>query len=316
MKSLTDYWRAKFVELQKQIDEERKKQNTEKKVLKNEIFEHTAKIKELETKIAELEKIIVSKDKEITALINQQNTVIEKYQNELEVQKNESDEHLRVIVQEKNNEIVTIISEVVRFLKKDAGYINGIAKVCDEFCKEKKIKTLAKNLIEHTEWLIQHADELVWFTQPFTKEEGTVKPDILIDEIITEFKEIAGKLNIKISKEIAEIPELPIPSQHLKICFTEIIRNCFDAMPQGGTLTIKMYSSENNAVVEISDTGRGIPAHLMEKISQPFFSTKKKVGFGVGLTKVRKILDTYKCKLDIFSEEDKGTTVKITTSTK
>ena len=68
MKSLTDYWRTKFVELQKLTNDEKKKANSEKKDLKDKIFEQTVAIKELQDKISEFKKTIVEKEKIISKM--------------------------------------------------------------------------------------------------------------------------------------------------------------------------------------------------------------------------------------------------------
>ncbi|OGS46214.1 MAG: hypothetical protein A2539_02925 [Elusimicrobia bacterium RIFOXYD2_FULL_34_15] len=312
MKSLTDYWRAKFVELQHLFNDDKKKSNLEKKELKDKIFEHTATIKELQAKIEELEKNISETNKKIEIKEEEKKSLIIQTVNEIESVRQESIENVSIVENKKNNEEIILISEFVRFLRKDIGNVEGLTRVLSEICKGKKAKIILNTIIEHTEWMSKLADELSWFSEPVKKEDGTINPDVLFDEVISEFEEILFERNIKISKSAVEgIPEVAISKDHLKIIFTEVIRNSFDAMPKGGLINIKINFSDKNILVEVSDTGRGIPVHLMPKVARPFFSTKKKNGFGFGLTRTRRILDVYNCQFDISSEEDIGTTVKI-----
>jgi len=338
MKSLTDYWRTKFVELQKLTNDEKKKANSEKKDLKDKIFEQTVAIKELQDKISEFKKTIVEKEKIISKMETDKQAAEESRIKEIEKIKNENTENIRLIEQKNYDNEAVLISEFVRFLKKDVGYVNGLVRVLGELCKEKESKKIIENLIEHLEGMSQLADELSWFSMPFKKEEGLTDAAYLLEKVVGEFKDSSAAKNITISVDIREkIQEINIFEEHLKTVFTEIIKNSLDAMPQGGELTITTrgchaeldsasLGSVSNGIpkqvrndtscqyVEISfkDNGRGIPPHLLEKVTKPFFSTKKKIGFGLGITRVRKILDAYGYRLTIASEEDKGTTVKIT----
>ncbi|MBI5574673.1 MAG: hypothetical protein HY919_09055 [Elusimicrobia bacterium] len=317
MKSLTDYWRTKFVELQKQFNDEKKKSDalhhSEKKELKDKIFEQSVTIKELQGKISEFEETVAEKEKIISKIEMVKKVIQESRTEETEKIKNENTENIRLIEQKNYDNEAVLISEFIRFLKKDVGYINGLVKVLDEICKEKEGKKIIQNLIEHLERMSQLADELSWFSQPFKKEEGLIDAAYLLEKVVGEFKDSSDAKNVKISVDVREkIQEISIFEEHLKTVFTEIIKNSLDAMPHGGLLTIKIERlSVEGIVIEFSDTGRGIPAHFVEKITKPFFSTKKKIGFGLGLMKIRKILDAYGYRLTITSEEDKGTTVKI-----
>jgi len=317
MKSLTDYWRTKFVELQKQFNDEKKTSaalwHSEKKELKDKIFEQTVSIKELQDKISEFEKTIAEKGKIISKIEADKAAAEESHLKEIEKVENENTENIRLIEQKNYDNEAVLISEFVRFLKKDVGYINGLVKVLGEICGEKKSKKIIENLIEHLEWMSQLADELSWFSQPFKKEEGLTDAAYLLEKVVGEFKDSSAAKNVKVSVDIREkIQEISIFEAHLKTVFTEIIKNSLDAMPQGGLLSIKIERMPIEGIaIEFSDTGRGIPAHLVAKIIKPFFSTKKKIGFGLGMTRVRKILDAYGYHLTITSEEDKGTTVKI-----
>lgn len=320
MKSLTDYWRTKFVELQKQFNEEKKKSaalwHSEKKELKDKISEQSVTIKELENKISEFEKTAAEKEKKILKIETDREVMEESHAEEIEKIKNENTENIRLIEQKNCDNETVLIAEFVRFLKKDVGYVNGLVKVLGELCGEKKSKKIIENLIGHLEWMSQLADELSWFSQPFQKEEGLTDAAYLLEKIVGEFRESSAAKNVKISVDIREkTPEVPVPEEHLKTVFTEIIENSLDAMPNGGLLTIKIERLPAEGIeIEFSDTGRGIPAHLVGKIMKPFFSTKKKIGFGLGMTRVRKILDAYGYRLTITSEEAKGTSAKITFS--
>jgi signal transduction histidine kinase len=89
--------------------------------------------------------------------------------------------------------------------------------------------------------------------------------------------------NITLVKDFA--PDLPIIPAHpaeLNQVWTNLIDNAIQAMPGGGTLTVRTARENDQVLVEICDTGVGVPPELQQKIFEPFFTTKP-VGEGTGL---------------------------------
>ncbi len=89
--------------------------------------------------------------------------------------------------------------------------------------------------------------------------------------------------NITLVKELAEgLPKVPAYPAELNQVWTNLIDNAVQAMPEGGTLTIRTQLEADDVLVEVCDTGTGIPPELQERIFEPFFTTKP-VGEGTGL---------------------------------
>jgi signal transduction histidine kinase len=79
-----------------------------------------------------------------------------------------------------------------------------------------------------------------------------------------------------------DLPSIPAHPAELNQVWTNLIDNAIQAMPDGGTLTVRTAREELFVLVEIGDTGAGVPQHLQAKIFEPFFTTKP-VGEGTGL---------------------------------
>jgi signal transduction histidine kinase len=88
---------------------------------------------------------------------------------------------------------------------------------------------------------------------------------------------------ITVVKELdPSLPTIPAHPAELNQVWTNLIDNAIGAMRQGGTLTVRTLREDEHVLVEICDTGDGVPQHLQQKIFEPFFTTKP-VGEGTGL---------------------------------
>lgn len=98
----------------------------------------------------------------------------------------------------------------------------------------------------------------------------------------------------------------------LKQVFINLLKNGMEAMPNGGSIHIKLKHDEQlkRVRIEIRDEGIGIPEEMMPKLGEPFF-TNKESGTGLGLMVSQRIIQSHKGMMDIKSVMNKGTTVII-----
>jgi len=90
-----------------------------------------------------------------------------------------------------------------------------------------------------------------------------------------------------------------------------LIKNAFEAMPEQGNVRILLYRNEDQAIIEISDTGKGIPEAELDKIFLPFYTTKDS-GTGLGLSICHKIVQDHEGTMEVESEVGIGTKFTIT----
>lgn len=98
----------------------------------------------------------------------------------------------------------------------------------------------------------------------------------------------------------------------LKQVFINLLKNGMEAMPDGGSIRIRLHHDKelNRVRIEIKDEGIGIPEEMMPKLGEPFF-TNKESGTGLGLMVSQRIIQSHKGMMDIKSVMNKGTTVII-----
>jgi PAS domain S-box-containing protein len=117
--------------------------------------------------------------------------------------------------------------------------------------------------------------------------------------------------SLGIRVELALKPGLPhvlADSAKIKQVLLNLCKNAEEAMPGGGTLTIRAYELEGDVMVEVSDSGIGLPADF--KLDSPFKTTKL-TGTGLGLVIVRQIVSRHQGSLSYASEPAKGTTFTV-----
>jgi signal transduction histidine kinase len=122
----------------------------------------------------------------------------------------------------------------------------------------------------------------------------------------------AAGATIQIALELESVPAVSGEESGLREVLTNLIFNAVDAMPKGGTITLRTRSTPNSAVLEVSDTGTGMTEDVRRRCLEPFFSTKGERGTGLGLSMVFGIVQRHSGSLDLRSELGKGTTFIIT----
>ena len=106
------------------------------------------------------------------------------------------------------------------------------------------------------------------------------------------------------------IPEITADSDMLYQAFLNILINAMQAMPEGGKIHVAIQSTDNTVKIFFEDDGEGIPQNLMEKIWDPFFTTKAK-GTGLGLGIVKNIIESHNGGIQISARPGAGARVKV-----
>jgi signal transduction histidine kinase len=132
----------------------------------------------------------------------------------------------------------------------------------------------------------------------------------LIDEVIALVQAKAEKDGIRIHYNNGELPLLLIDPELIKTCIFNVVLNAFQAMPEGGDLTVSTKTSNNKAFVIVADTGTGVSKENLQKIFDPFFTTKS-TGLGLGLAMTKRVLEEHGGKVDFQSVEGQGSTITI-----
>ena len=187
-----------------------------------------------------------------------------------------------------------------------------------------------EDLVQHIRAGVQNTDRIISTLLLFAKSAQPSRQQCDIDSLITECLEGINNVhipkNIKVTRKSSQSTLLANGDRDLlRQVFPNLINNAIQAMPNGGELKlITQKSSLSNRAIEngseapqyisvtITDTGVGMSADKLDKIFNPFFTTKDK-GTGLGLAISHNIIKAHQGTIDAISEEGKGTsfTVKI-----
>ncbi len=106
------------------------------------------------------------------------------------------------------------------------------------------------------------------------------------------------------------LPEIDADPDLLHRAFQNLVLNALDAMPAGGTLTLRTFQRERNIRIEVADTGKGLTPEECSRLFTPYYTTKQ-LGTGLGLAIVQSVVSDHHGTISVSSDEGRGTNFKI-----
>jgi len=198
-------------------------------------------------------------------------------------------------------------------IRNPLGVIKGSAEILNQ--KLSASDALAKELSSYIYTEVNRLSGLVSrfldFARPSRLVLRPVELPQLLEKALKSVSEQQATNRVTIKRDYAsQVPPVMVDEQLCDQVFTNLINNAWEAMgEQGGELSIRVQPRDSGmrheVIVEIEDTGPGIPADLREQIFNPFFTTKKS-GVGLGLAIVTKIVDAHGGTVRVRSETGHG----------
>lgn len=139
-----------------------------------------------------------------------------------------------------------------------------------------------------------------------------VKETILLAKPRWEIQSQANSINIDITTDFQEMPEISVMPSELREVLLNLILNAVDAMPQGGTIALRTRFAGGRATIEIEDSGIGMTPETARRCMEPFYTTKGERGTGLGLAIAYGIVHRHEGTLEIDSQVNRGTRIRIT----
>lgn len=173
-----------------------------------------------------------------------------------------------------------------------------------------------KTVIAEVDRLDRRITHLLSFSRP-----TQFRPDLeqlprLVDGLLRSHAALLKERAIRLETDLPnDLPEVRVDSIQVEQALGEVLSNALDAMPKGGRLTIRGSRESHDGrgdtvVIEVRDTGDGIPQQVLPSVCDPFFTTKAE-GTGLGLAIAKRYVVQNGGHLDIASTPGAGTVVKI-----
>jgi len=183
-------------------------------------------------------------------------------------------------------------------------------------------------VLKETDRLDQLLSDFLLFTHPDERKKQRIELNGIIDEAVQLFSYNPHYNTIEVVKNLQGAIVIEVDPQQIKQVFWNLFINAAQAMGTGGELTVSTSLVHFDALdkgiqarldrrvgslwsqIVVSDTGSGIPESYLDKIFDPFFTSKEK-GIGLGLAIVFRIVESYQGIILVKSEHNRGTSFTI-----
>jgi signal transduction histidine kinase len=165
------------------------------------------------------------------------------------------------------------------------------------------------NLVEEqTDYISKIVSDLQDYARPLKPELKEVDLAKLVASI---FQTVQLPTTITLKIDVQGFPKIHTDPTLIRRAITNLVNNAIQAMPDGGTLSLRARIADNRVFIEVSDTGKGIPEEIKPRLFTPLVTTKAK-GQGLGLAVVKRLVEALGGSITFESEADKGTKFTIT----
>jgi two-component system, sporulation sensor kinase B len=215
---------------------------------------------------------------------------------------------LQIIKLEKNNAVSNMAAAISHEVRNPLTSIRGFLQLLkDNTFEEEKRKEfieIAINELDHAQKII--TDYLAYAKPEFHMVE---KVDINneIEKLLNILNPLANMNTVVIEKNLGSVGEFIGDRHQTHQCLMNIFKNCIEAMPLGGTLTINTLINNNNVHLIIQDTGIGMTQDQIRMLGEPYFSTKGSNGTGLGMMVAFKIITAMRGTINVESKIGVGT---------
>lgn len=190
--------------------------------------------------------------------------------------------------------------------------IGGFARaILRDYADHKGVKQNLEIVVDEVNRLEKILANIMDFSKPVEVVKVTTQINDLIESTCALMEPYFKSGGIQLIKQLnATMPKVIVDPTQMKQVFLNLIKNAIESMPNGGKLIIGTVMEDEHIRIDITDTGEGMTADVMQNIFVPFFTTKVD-GTGVGLAVSQKIIDDHDGFIKIKSVLKEGTTISV-----
>lgn len=175
---------------------------------------------------------------------------------------------------------------------------------------EGNLKEYATIIAREVKRLEEILKDILGFVRETRLSTTIVNINQLIRDVFSLVESEIAERGITFEENFGEISDVILDMDRTKEAFLNIVKNAIQAIGTHGAITVKTYQRDENVVVEISDTGKGIAEKDLPFIFDPFYTTKP-TGTGLGLAISRRVIEEHKGRIEVKSKPGEGATMKV-----
>lgn len=204
-----------------------------------------------------------------------------------------------------------MLSKVSHEIRNPVALINSFLQLLAANHPELKEDSCYLKIEENMDYLKLLLDELSTYNHSHTANTEDLNPYLLLQSITASASVLLEEqgIELQLSKQSA-VPRIPIDKTKFQQLFSNLIRNAAEAMPDGGTILISVSCDGDNVILQVQDTGCGIPEEYLPTLFD-LFVTHKKNGTGLGLAICREIVSAHRGTISVESAPGQGTTFTV-----
>jgi len=201
------------------------------------------------------------------------------------------------------------IKNPLNFISLSVDHMRDAYRPADEE-KAARYESLIDNIKGEVARISRFAESFLEYGRPFELHCRRCSLNTLLDEVLELVDARAAAGQVQIQREIARLPESMVDPEFIKTCLYNVVINAFEAMPAGGTLTVRGLIENDQVKLAFADTGEGLSAMDLDKVFTPLFSTKQG-GAGLGLALTKRIIEDHGGKVGFTSTRGLGSEVSL-----
>jgi len=217
------------------------------------------------------------------------------------------------LTKERLSVVGNMASSIIHDIKNPITSIKGLAEIIAMGNSENQGH--AKVILKSVNRIMTMTEELLDFSKGIEKsiQFDDVNYQDFFSEIFSSIEQSLSQSNIRFKFSIHAQGNFEINQDKIQRAIYNISGNAQDAMESGGTLSINVKESDdgNDVIILLSDTGKGMPEKIKDKLFEPFITYGKKNGTGLGMAITKKIIDVHNGSIEVESKEGKGTQFEI-----
>ncbi len=201
---------------------------------------------------------------------------------------------------------------IIHDIKNPMAILHTYAQIIKKKSESSEAAEIADLMMQQVDRFVKMTQEVLDYSRGVSEMRiETIRLDKVLNMALRVIEPDLQKGNIDLIQKFEYTGDCALDVEKILRVVYNIANNAMDAMPDGGSFTIHTQKVNEHVAIEFTDTGKGIPRQIMSRVFEPFFTSGKEHGTGLGMAIVKKIIDQHHGEVNIVSELHKGTSIRL-----